>query len=69
MEEDLICDDSVLIDSSPVLDCSAFRETAKTGTAEGDDRKQAVVDAIMARLEEMHQKNEALHPKYRQDGR
>jgi glycerol-3-phosphate O-acyltransferase len=69
MEEDLICDDSVLIDSSPVLECSAFRESAKAATSEDDDRKQAVVDAIMARLEEMHVRNEALHPKNRQDGR
>ena len=69
MEEDLICDDSVHIDSSPVLECATFRETAKSAAAGDDDRKQAVVDAIMARLEEMHQRNEALHPKNRQDGR
>jgi glycerol-3-phosphate O-acyltransferase len=54
MQEDLICRDKVIIDASEPLSCGEFRDTAKKGTSLGEDRKQAIVDALMARLEEMH---------------
>ena len=63
MSEDLVCRDVVHIESSPVMSCAEFREAAKGNAAAEDDRKQAVVDAIMARLEEMHVKNESLRPR------
>ena len=54
MHEDLICRDKVIIDASVPLSCGDFRDAAKKGTPLGEDRKQAIVDALMARLEEMH---------------
>ena len=55
MHEDLICRDTIILDVSQPLDCAEFRETNKKGTSLGDDRKQIIVDALMSRLEEMHQ--------------
>jgi glycerol-3-phosphate O-acyltransferase len=54
MHEDLICRDTVIIDTSEPLACAEFREMAKKDTRLGEDRKQAIVDALMNRLEEMH---------------
>jgi hypothetical protein len=54
MHEDLICRDTVILDASEPLACADFRETAKKDTRLGEDRKQAIVDALMDRLEEMH---------------
>lgn len=58
MAEDLICKDVLLFEASPVLSCAEFRDTARASAPEEADKKQAVVDAVMARLEEMHQRNE-----------
>ena len=54
MHEDLICRDKVIIDASEPLSCTEFRDKAKKGTSLGEDRKQAIVDALMVHLEEMH---------------
>jgi glycerol-3-phosphate O-acyltransferase len=56
MAEDQICKDVVRIGVSPAIECSAFRDRAKAAAeaAGVEDKKQAVVDAIMAKLEEMH---------------
>jgi len=63
MTEDKVVQDVIHIESSPVISCPEFRDAAKNAVPEDADRKQAVVDAIMARLEEMHVKNEALRAK------
>ncbi len=63
MVEDKVTQDVIHVESSPVISCAEFRDAAKDGLAEGADRKQAVVDAIMARLEEMHVRNEKLRTK------
>jgi len=55
MHEDIICPDTVLYDASPVIDCKEFRETIKQAAHFNDDKKQAIVDAVMHRLETMHE--------------
>ena len=54
---DIVCQDKVVIEISPVIDCSEFRERAKQRCREGDDKKQAVVDLVMEELEIMHNRN------------
>lgn len=54
MDEDLICQDRVVYEVSPVTDCAAFREQAKHEHRFRDDKKQAIVDQLMATLETMH---------------
>jgi glycerol-3-phosphate O-acyltransferase len=60
MAEDLLCKDVIRIGVSPVISCTAFRDAAKAEAekAGAEDKKQAVVDAIMAKLEEMHAEGE-----------
>jgi len=55
MQEDLVEKDRVVYDVSPVELCDDFREAIKHAVHFGDDRKQAIVDAIMRRLEAMHE--------------
>lgn len=55
---DIVCQDKVVIEVSPVIDCTEFRERAKQRCHEGDDKKQAVVDLVMEELEIMHNRNE-----------
>lgn len=59
MLEDIICRDRIVIEASPVIDCTEFRERVKAGCSDSDDKKQAVVDRIMAELELMHNRNSA----------
>lgn len=56
MMEDVISKDVIRIGVSPVIACTPFRDSAKTAAeaAGVEDKKQACVDAIMAKLEEMH---------------
>ncbi|GHU56522.1 glycerol-3-phosphate O-acyltransferase [Spirochaetia bacterium] len=63
MEDDPAVRDIVRITAGPVLDCAEFREKARAeaearmalpGQEGIEDKKQAAVDAVMARLEEMH---------------
>lgn len=55
MHVDLVCPDKVVYDAGPVLDCREFRERVKHAAHFNDDKKQAVVDAVMKRLDEMHE--------------
>lgn len=55
MHVDLVGPDKVVYDAGPVLDCREFRERVKRSVHFNDDKKQAVVDAVMRRLEEMHE--------------
>ena len=57
MMEDSVSADVVRISAGPVISCAEFREKART--AETEDKKQAVADAIMAILEKMHIEGEA----------
>lgn len=54
---DIVCQDKVVMEISPVIDCNEFRERAKQRCREGDDKKQAVVDLVMEELEIMHNRN------------
>ncbi len=55
MKEDLICKDRVVFDVSPPMSCPEFRERVKHSKHFGDDKKQAIVDALMASLDAMHE--------------
>jgi glycerol-3-phosphate O-acyltransferase len=56
MIEDTVSKDVVRVTAGPVLSCAEFREKARAaaGEKDGEDKKQAVADAIMAELEKMH---------------
>jgi glycerol-3-phosphate O-acyltransferase len=66
MLEDSLSKDVVRITAGQVLSCAEFRdrvraaaeEQAAKTTGEAEDKKQAVADAIMALLEEMHNQAE-----------
>lgn len=55
MLEDLVCKDRVVIDIGEPRSCDQFREAVKTLVPPGNDKKQAVVDAVMAELDAMHE--------------
>ncbi len=63
MQDDQIHPDTVIYDASPVLDCDEFRESVKHTTHFKDDKKQAIVDEVMRRLEAMHEAVEKDRPK------
>ncbi len=56
MAEDLVCKDLVRITAGPVRSCGEFRSEARDAAeaAGTEDKKQAVVDAVMALLDKMH---------------
>lgn len=54
---DIVCQDKVIMELSPVIDCNEFRERAKQRCPEDGDKKQAVVDLVMEELEIMHNRN------------
>ncbi|TFG83076.1 MAG: 1-acyl-sn-glycerol-3-phosphate acyltransferase [Spirochaetales bacterium] len=58
MKEDLLCRDKVILDVSPPIHCHEFREKAKHAKHFGEDKKQAIVDSLMASLEAMHEEVE-----------
>jgi hypothetical protein len=59
MMGDVTFEDRIIMTASPVYDCTAFREEAKTWGGENvEDKKQLVVDYVMHRLNEMHDENE-----------
>jgi len=64
MMNDVVNEDIVRVTAGPVRSCSQFREKVRAGfdNAEdglnSDDKKQAVVDAVMAELETMHDEAE-----------
>ena len=55
---DIVCQDRVVMEVSPVIDCAEFRERAKNRCSDEDDKKQVVVDLVMEELDIMHQRNE-----------
>lgn len=55
MLEDLICRDTVRYGIGEPRRCDVFREAVKASLADGQDRKQAIVDAVMAELDAMHE--------------
>jgi len=54
MLNDIVSKDIILVTASPVVSCAEFREKARAAVKDDEDRKQVVVDAIMAELEKMH---------------
>lgn len=60
MAEDLVCQDRMILEASPVIACPEFRKAARDAVSEDEDKKQAVVDEIMRKLDEMHRRNAAL---------
>jgi glycerol-3-phosphate O-acyltransferase len=66
MMDDYVSEDVLRFTASPVLSCAEFRSAAraKAEAAGVEDKKQAVVDTIMERLEEMHIAGEADRQRY-----
>jgi glycerol-3-phosphate O-acyltransferase len=66
MLDDSVSKDLVLLTAGPVVSCAEFRDKARSDAEERalksggevEDKKQAVADAIMAALEELHLKGE-----------
>jgi glycerol-3-phosphate O-acyltransferase len=54
MINDMVKKDIVMVTASPVISCEEFREKVRASNPEAEDKKQAVVDAIMNELEKMH---------------
>ena len=63
MLDDIVVNDVVRVSASPVLSCAEFRERV-IAEKKGDDKKQAVADAIMAELEKMHIDGEERRKKF-----
>lgn len=55
MEDDLVCQDRVVYSVGPIIDCAHFREAVKHEHRLRDDKKQAIVDEIMAQLDRIHE--------------
>ncbi|MDR1900784.1 MAG: 1-acyl-sn-glycerol-3-phosphate acyltransferase [Treponema sp.] len=66
MMEDSVSKDIVRVSAGPVYSCAEFRNRirAEAEAAGIEDKKQATVDAIMAELEQMHIRAEALRTGY-----
>ena len=60
MHEDLICQDKIIYKASKPIACGEFREHIKDELHFRDDKKQAVVDAIMEQLDAMHLETDRL---------
>jgi hypothetical protein len=58
MDEDYPVADLMLFTVGPVMRCSEFRKEAMRSAPDDVDPKQAVVDRVMARLAEMHERAE-----------
>ena len=54
MMNDCVNKDVVRVTAGPVISCNEFRENVRAATADDEDKKQAVADAIMVELENMH---------------
>jgi hypothetical protein len=59
MSADLIGPDRLVMTVGPVIDCHEFRSGLKHEAAFREDKKQRVVDEVMRRLDELHQRAEA----------
>lgn len=55
MKEDELVKDVVVYDVGEPIECHGFREAIKHSKHFNDDKKQAVVDALMAKLDAMHE--------------
>jgi glycerol-3-phosphate O-acyltransferase len=66
MMDDFVSEDVIRFTAGPVLSCAEFRsaERAKADAAGVEDKKQAVVDAIMERLDALHTAAEADRQRY-----
>jgi glycerol-3-phosphate O-acyltransferase len=66
MMDDFVSEDLLRFTVGPVLPCAEFRNAAKArAEAAGlEDKKQAVVDAVMEDLEKMHIAGEAARQKH-----
>jgi glycerol-3-phosphate O-acyltransferase len=53
MMDDFVSQDIVRVTAGPLIACAEFREKARAA-AEGTDKKQAAVDALMAELDKLH---------------
>ena len=73
MMEDSVSQDIVRITAGKIIPCKEFRDKVRTDVEEGrnpqTDKKQAVADAIMAILEEMHIKGEEQRKKIIREGK
>ena len=54
MLNDAVSKDVIRVTAGPVLSCCEFRDRIRAATPDNEDKKQAVVDAIMTELEKMH---------------
>jgi glycerol-3-phosphate O-acyltransferase len=54
MSKDLTTKDVMIFQASEAMPCAQFRSAARNETPEGEDPKQHVADAVMARLDEIH---------------
>jgi hypothetical protein len=55
MSEDLVEKDVLILNPSPVIRCKDYRNQIKEATKFREDKKQAVVDHLMADLEGLHE--------------
>jgi glycerol-3-phosphate O-acyltransferase len=53
MINDMVSKDLVLVTAGPVVSCAEFREKTRAGI-DDENKKQAVVDAVMVELDKMH---------------
>jgi len=60
MEEDQLFKDTVVYKVSPILECEAFRNEARSKAPADADLKQYVADEVMRELEKLHQEVEHL---------
>ena len=60
MEEDQLFKDTVVYKVSPILECEAFRNEARSKAPADADLKQYVADEVMRELEKLHQELEQL---------
>jgi glycerol-3-phosphate O-acyltransferase len=54
MGEDILAEDTVIFQVSPVIGCQEFRSRARGEAPEGTDAKRFTVDRIMEELEKLH---------------
>jgi glycerol-3-phosphate O-acyltransferase len=55
MLDDVLCRDRIIFSVSDPRNCDDFRHAVRSAAASSDDKKQLVVDAVMAELESMHE--------------
>jgi glycerol-3-phosphate O-acyltransferase len=55
MEEDILCQDTVMFKISPVMACEDFRAAVRNEAPPEMDQKQFVADRVMEELEKLHE--------------